>query len=138
MVKHHMRLGSLATAKQVTPKAFVRYFRDLDKESISMILVSLADHYDYLAKAKWGKNTDPVEKMANHLLKNYFESASLANLPRLLNGHDVMKTLRIKPSPVIGKVLQEVQDWQADGKLKDRADAFKQLPAIYRLVQRLK
>jgi len=136
MVKHHMRLGSLASAPAITPKAHMRYFRDLNQESISMILVSLADHYDYLAKPKWGKNTDPVEKMANRLLSAYLDQASVAHLPRLVDGHAVMKALRIKPSPVIGRLLQEIQDLQADGKVKTKADVLKQLPAIYRKVQR--
>jgi UTP:GlnB (protein PII) uridylyltransferase len=70
-VRHHMRLGNLAAAAQITDKAVVRFWRDLEQDGIGMILLSLADHYDYLSKRLWMKATDPVEKMAKRLLEKY-------------------------------------------------------------------
>ena len=42
----------------------------------------------------------------------------------MLDGTAVMKTLRIKPGKIIGRILEEVSLAQVDGKVKNRADAL--------------
>ncbi len=123
-VRNHMRTGSLAAAPRITDRALSRFFRDLGEEGVGMVLLSLADHYTYLKRSLWGKGKDPVEKMGKKLLKSYFEERSKILPARLIDGHDVMKALRIKPSPLIGKILEAVQDAQADGKIKTKEDAL--------------
>lgn len=124
-VKQHMRLGGLAVAAGAGVKAFARYFRDLDgRDGLGMILVSLADHYDYLAPKRWGKHTDPVEKTAKRMIDAYFSEQSRLRPARLINGHDVMKTLRLPPSPEIGRLLERVQDAQVEGHVTTRAEAL--------------
>jgi len=124
-VKQHMRLGGLAVASGAGVKAFARYFRDLDgRDGLGMILVSLADHYDYLSPKRWGKNTDPVEKTAKRMMDAYFSERSRLRPARLINGHDVMKALRLPPSPEIGRILERVQDAQVEGKVTTRTEAL--------------
>jgi hypothetical protein len=117
-----MRLGGLAAAAHVTPKAFFRYLRDLEGEGIGMILVSLADHFDYIPRARWGKNTDPVERIARKLMTQQIQAP--AAMPRLIDGHGIMRALKLKPSPLIGEILEKIQDAQADGKIKTKAEAL--------------
>jgi poly(A) polymerase len=131
-VKHHMRLGGLAAAADVTTKAFFRYFRDLQGEGLGMVLVSLADHFDYLARARWGKNTDAVEKMARAMISMYFEKNAVLKLPQLINGHDVMRALKLAPSPVIGVLLKSLEEAQLDGRIRTRAQALRHLPVLFR------
>jgi poly(A) polymerase len=123
-VRNHMRAGSLAAAAQVTSKALARYFRDLGEEGIGMVLVSLADHYTYLAKSSWGKGKDPVEKMARRLVSSYYEERSKILPARLVNGHDLMRHLRLKPGPEIGKLLEALQDAQVEGKVTTKKEAL--------------
>jgi len=137
-VKHHMRLGGLAAASDVTPKAFFRYFRDLQGEGLGMVLISLADHFDYLARARWGKNTDPVERQARALMAQYFQKNEALTLPRLVDGHDIMRRLKLKPSPLIGQILRAVEEGQLDGRFRTRADALKNLPALHKAAQRIR
>jgi poly(A) polymerase len=128
LVKHHMRLGGLAAAAGVTPKAYFRYWRDLEGEGAGMILVSLADHFDYIPRRRWGKNTDPVERLARKLLAQ--NALAPVTLPRLIDGHWIMRALKLKPSPLIGKILEQVQDAQADGKIKTKKEALKFIKAL--------
>jgi len=130
-VKHHMRLGSLAAASAATPKALFRYFRDLGgSEGVGMILISLADHYDYLNAKKWGKKSDPVEKLAIRMLDTFYADQALMKPQRLITGHDIMRVLRLKPSPQIGDILEKVQDAQVDGKIKSKDEALAFVKAL--------
>jgi len=123
-VRNHMRLGNLAAASRITDRAVSRFFRDLGVEGIGMVLVSLADHYTYLARRLWGKGKDPVDKMALRLFTSYFEERARILPPKLIDGHELMRYLRIKPGPRVGKLLSVIQDAQADGKVKTREEAF--------------
>ncbi len=124
-VRNHMRTGNLAAAPQITPKAFSRFFRDMGEEGVGMVLVSLADHYTYLRRSLWGKGTDPVEIITRRLLKSYYEERSKILPAKLIDGNVLMKKLRLKPGPVIGRLLEMVQDAQAEGKVKTAVEAIR-------------
>jgi poly(A) polymerase len=122
-VRHHMRLGNLAAASKLTEKALARYFRDLGEDGVGMVLVSLADHYDYLAPSKWGKGLDPVEKTAARLLSSYYVRRETILPPKLVDGHLLMKALKLAPGPIIGKLLEAIQDAQSEGDVKTVSEA---------------
>jgi poly(A) polymerase len=122
-VRNHMRTGNLAAAPRITERAYSRYFRDLGEEGVGMILISLADHYTYLRRSLWGKGTDPVEKISATLLRSYYEERTKLLPEKLIDGHVLIKKLRLKPGPLIGQLLEAVQDAQAEGKVTTRGDA---------------
>lgn len=123
-VRHHMRTGSLAAAPRITEKALSRFFRDLGEDGVGMVLLSLADHYTYLKRSLWAKGKDPVERMGKRLIQTYFEERSRILPDRVLDGHELMKALKIAPGPRVGKLLALVQDAQAEGKVKTKDDAL--------------
>jgi putative nucleotidyltransferase with HDIG domain len=123
-VRNHMRMGNLAAAARITDKALSRYFRDLGEEGVGMVLVSLADHYTYLSKKLRGKGKDPAEKMGFELLRSFYDRREKILPKRLLDGHDLMKHLKIKPSPLVGRLLAEIQDAQAEKKVKTKEEAI--------------
>jgi hypothetical protein len=123
-VRNHMRIGNLAAAPRITEKAFSRFFRDLGEDGVGMIFVSLADHYTYLRRSLWGKGTDPVEKISRRLMTSFYEERSRILPERLIDGHVLMKKLRLKPGPLIGQLLEAVEDAQAEGKVTTQEDAM--------------
>ncbi len=123
-VRHHMRAGSLAAAPRITDKAVSRFFRDLGEDGVGMVLLSLADHYTYLRRSLWGKGRDPVEKMGLRLLDSYFLERSKILPEKLVDGHRLMKALRLKPGPLIGQLLGTIQDAQAEGKVRSVKEAL--------------
>ncbi|MFA5976405.1 MAG: HDIG domain-containing metalloprotein [Elusimicrobiota bacterium] len=139
-IRNHMRLGNLAASPRVTDKAIARFFRDLNGEGVGMILVSLADHYGYLARPRWGKAKDPVERLAAYLWQSYFMQREKLQPPRLIDGTILMRRLRLKPGPLIGRLLEEIQDAQLEGKVHtvQEAVAFakKRLPHLRTLTPR--
>jgi poly(A) polymerase len=130
-VRNHMRPGNLAAAPAVTDKAIARFFRDLAGNAVGMFLVSLADHYDYLSKRQWGKGKDSVEKLTRRCLERYYLERQKVLPSKLIDGHMIMRALKLKPGPIIGKLLEAVQDAQAEGKVKTKEEAIaflKKLP----------
>ncbi len=123
-VRNHMRTGNLAAAPRITDKAVSRYFRDLGEDGVGMILISLADHYGYLSRQVWGKGKDSVEKISRLLLSSYYEQRAKILPQRLLNGHDLMKALKLKPGPKIGQLLEKIQDAQSEGKVTTKEEAL--------------
>jgi putative nucleotidyltransferase with HDIG domain len=123
-VQNHMRPGSLASAPVLTEKAIARFFRDLGEEGIGMLLVSLGDHYTYLQPSLWGKGKDPVERTSQRLLEAYVLRRDAVLPPKLIDGHFLMKKLKLNPGPIVGHLLEAVRDAQAEGKVKSPADAL--------------
>jgi poly(A) polymerase len=45
-------------------------------------------------------------------------------VPKLIDGHDLIRELKIKPGPVIGRILVAIRDAQLDGTVTTRAQAL--------------
>jgi len=45
-------------------------------------------------------------------------------LPRLISGDDLLKKFKLEPSPLIGKILREIEELQAIGKVKNKKEAL--------------
>jgi hypothetical protein len=64
------------------------------------------------------------EKIVFSLLKEYFRRLKEKKLPRLITGNDLIRKFKLQPSPLIGKILAEVEELQAIGKLRNKAEAL--------------
>jgi tRNA nucleotidyltransferase/poly(A) polymerase len=149
IIAHHLRPGNLAASGVVTDKAAYRFFRDTGRHSALLLLVCWADHASYLPEktllARLKETLkDPNEnggkklpegvkktvfhlQVVTHLLRRCLDQEKKA-LPQLLvDGHDVMKALKLKPGPEIGKILEKVREAQAVGKIATRAQALSYL-----------
>ncbi len=124
MVFWHLRPGYLADNKNITERAKFRYFRDSGEEALSILLLSVSDQ-----RATRGPKADPKsrikhEKVAFELIKEYFRRKKEKKFIRLINGDDLIKKLKLDPSPLFKKILQEVEESQAEGKVKTKKQAL--------------
>jgi len=125
MVLWHLRPGYLADNEQLSPRAIFRYFRDTGPEAISVLLLSLADQ-----RATKGPLTTRVsrarhERLIARLIKEYFHKKREKKKPRLVTGDDLIKQFKLEPSPLIGKILGEIEESQAIGKINTKQEALK-------------
>jgi len=123
-VRHHMRTGNLASHKILSERAMFRFFRDLGDETIGMLLVSLGDHLTYLSPRERTKRHSAHEKMTVQLMNRYFRNKKILHPPRIITGFDIMKNFNLKPSPLVGQLLQIVQDHQFEGKINTKDQAL--------------
>lgn len=124
MVFWHLRPGYMGDAKILSARAKFRYFRDSGKEAASTLLLSLADQRSTLGPLTSRQSRIRHEKVVSGLIKEYFRKQKENKIPRLLNGNDLIAKLRLKPSPLIGKILASLEELQATGRVKTKEQAY--------------
>ena len=124
MVLWHLRPGYLADFKIPTPRAIFRYFRDTESEGISVLLISLADQRATRGPLTNKKSREHHEKVIMDLIDYYFRKQEEKKPPRLITGFDLIRKLKLKPSPLFTKILNEIQEAQAVGKIKTKKQAL--------------
>ncbi|MBU1726781.1 MAG: HD domain-containing protein [Candidatus Omnitrophica bacterium] len=125
IVLWHLRPGYMADNKELTPRAKFRYFRDTASEALSVLLLSVADQRATKGPLTTKASRANHEKVVFGLIKEYFKKAKEEKLPRLVTGDDLIKAFKLQPSPLIGKILSEIEEAHAIGKIKNKQDALK-------------
>lgn len=124
MVYWHLRPGFLADSDIITPRATFRYFRDTQKEALSILLISLADQRATKGPKTSRESRRRHEELVAYLIKEYFKQQKKKKLARLITGDDLIKELRLKPSPLFAKILREVEELQASGEIRTKRQAL--------------
>lgn len=149
VVRHHLRPGHLAVGGPLTERAAYRFFRDLGGDAPGLLIVCWGDHASYLPQARLNKilktatarlpanspslPAGPVSaedktvahlRLVSALLKRWRDLSRAPAPERLLDGREVMKALRLPPGPRVGELLERVREAQAEGLVKNRADAL--------------
>jgi len=148
IVRHHLRPGHLAASGgPVTEKAAYRFFRDLGEDAPGLLAVCWADHASYMPEARLRRllgaacgdpprrdlsRVRPAEsrktvlhlQLVSLLLRRFFDRDRAPVPARFLDGTEVMKALNIPPGPRVGEILERLREAQAEGEVKDRAQAL--------------
>ena len=125
MVFFHMRPGHLAGAKLVTSRARFRYFRDAGEDALAVLLLSLADQRSTQGPLTSKESHGRHERLSFALIKEYLRKEKTVKPARLITGDDLLAKFKLNPSPLIGKVLAEIEELQGIGKLKTKQTALK-------------
>jgi len=124
MVFWHLRPGYLSNFKSPTPRAVFRYFRDTKDEALSILLLSLADQRSTRGPLTSEYDQRHHERIAKNLIKLYLEQKNKKPFVRLIDGHDLIRKLKLKPSPLFAKILNDVEEKQSLGKVKTKKEAM--------------
>ena len=120
----HLRPGYLADLKDLSRRAVYRYFRDTQNEAVSVVLLSIADQRSTRGPLTRGANRKHHEDVCLALAKDFFRKSKEEKFIKLINGNDLMAELKLEPGPLIGKLLSAVEEAQAVGEIRDKAQAF--------------
>jgi len=120
----HLRPGYLADNEELTPRAIFRYFRDTNGEAVSTLLLSIADQRSTKGPLTTKASRIHHEKIVFGLIKEYFRRKKEKKVKRLINGNDLIRKFKLTPSVLIGKILTEVEELQAIGKIKTKKEAL--------------
>jgi putative nucleotidyltransferase with HDIG domain len=98
-------------------KSVLRYYRRLGADTLDVTLLALADRHS--ACGTW---LSPEDFEASHrahlwLMSNYATEEPVLNIPRLLNGHQLMQLLNIGPGPHLKEMLEQLQEAQQLGEV---------------------
>ena len=124
MIFWHLRPGYIADIENLTQRAIYRFFRDAGDEAVSILLLSIADQRSTRGPLTRGANRRHHEDVCLGLTREFFRKAKEKKLPPLVNGYDIMRHLKLPPGPLIGKILEEINETRAAGELKTKAEAL--------------
>jgi putative nucleotidyltransferase with HDIG domain len=126
VVEEHMRPTWLAREeKGPSKRAVYRFFRDVGEAGVGVVLLSLADllgtYENTLSRERWERQIE----VARALLDAWWEQHNQrVDPPALISGHDLIETFDLRPSPLIGELLEAVREAQAVGQVRTRQEAL--------------
>ena len=125
-MEHHLRPSQLSQKGEMpTQRAVYRFFRSLGDQAIDTLYLSLADYLaargPQIEREEWKDYT----KVIRHALETGLHQEEEVSSPRLVDGHEVMDALGLKTEgPMLGKVLNVVEEAQATGEIGSRKEAL--------------
>ena len=126
LVALHLRL-SIPASGGMTPRALRRIVREAGSLTPLLVLHSIADKIASKG-AGHARTLAGLRRAGRALLEAWKTEAERARrLPRLADGHDVMRILGLHPGPRVGTILAELEELQAEGHLAGRDDALEWL-----------
>ena len=120
LVKNHMVLFEIDKMKLSTRRkwALTPYFADL-------LRLNTADSAAGLRPSGKAFNNSKILKLGQAALKEIKLTPSLSK--PIVSGNDVMKILKIKPGPQVGKILKHLEEKKLANKIKTKDEALKYL-----------
>jgi poly(A) polymerase len=123
MVKEHLRPLQIAQDGPPSRRALYRYFRDTGEAAIDVLFLSLADHLATVGpRLDWDDWRAHLGVVGFILAWRFQEE--LAAPSRLVTGHDLMDALGLAPGPLVGRLLETVEEAQAAGEVTTREQAL--------------
>ncbi len=123
-VRMHLRPGYLSNFKKPSAKAVFRYLRDTGPEAVSLAILAMADQAATRGPLTTQAKHKHHAKICRMLIDRYFEVKAQKPKQRLLTGNDLIKVLKLKPSPLFGKILTHVEEAAALGKITTKQEAL--------------
>ncbi len=124
IVLWHLRPGYLANNPHPTARAIFRYFRDTGSQALAVLLLSLADQRATKGPLTTANSRLRHEKTVNSLIRKLLKQQDEKKLVRFLNGNHLMDKFKLPASPLIGKLLAELEEAQVIGKIKNKKEAW--------------
>ncbi|MDD4909758.1 MAG: HD domain-containing protein [Candidatus Omnitrophica bacterium] len=120
----HLRPGYLADIETLSERARFRFFRDTAEEAVSVLLLAIADQRATRGPLTAGEDRRHHEKVCLELAREFFIRKGREKIVRLIDGNDLIKILKLTPSPIFSKILDEVEEAQAAGEITTKKQAL--------------
>ena len=125
LIKNHMYATMVVCSPQLTNKIMMRFVRKADDNAIDMITIAKADRLSALGPEITPEIVNENLTMLDKLQEFYIESLeTIEPLPKLLDGNDIMKMLGIEPSPLLGKILNDLHEAQLNSEITTKEEAI--------------
>ena len=125
MIRLHIYPASVLQAPNLNEKHYMRYIRKMENDVIDNIILAKADRLSARGKDITEEilynNLNGLEQMLQYYLSI---KESLKPLPKLLDGNEIMTILNLKPSPQLGKILDELKEAQIAGDVNTKDEAI--------------
>jgi poly(A) polymerase len=125
-VEHHLRPALMSHGDDLaTTRAVFRYFRSAGDAAVDTLYLNLADYLaargPFLEKDEWAAYT---KKVCHILESGVGQQGKAPSMPRLVDGNALMAELALLPGPLVGQLLDAIQESQATGEVNTRDAAI--------------
>lgn len=132
MIKNHIYPSNVIVAPSLNDKVMMRYVRKMDDNVVDNIILAKADRLS-------ARGVDITEEIVNtnisgldKLLDFYLSKKdSLAPLPKLIDGREIMEILNIKPSPKLGEIINAINEAQLNGDITTHDEAVNYIKNLH-------
>ncbi len=126
IVRHHLRVFHLLDAEikgNLSSKGIYRFGRMAGPDLWAFYLHALADAQATQGPASQIRENGPaLEEFFLYLHEQITKQKR--QLPRLISGRDLMDTFNLPSSPLLGRILTEIEEAQAIGRIKTKSEAL--------------
>ncbi len=125
MVEHHLRPYNMMQGVEMpTNRAIYRFFRDLNDVAVDTLYLSQAD-----VLAAKGPELNPDDwadhaRMIAHIVQVGFQPALPEAALRLINGKELIEHFKLAPGPIVGLLLDGINEAQATGDISTTEQAW--------------
>ena len=131
IIKKHMYPTAVVSAPELNDKVMMRYVRKSADNAIDTIIIAKADRVSAQGPEITKELVEENITLLDKLLQFYLNTKeTLTPLPKLIDGREVMSILNINPSPVLGKILNELHEAQISGDVLTKDDAVRFIKSI--------
>ncbi len=126
IVHQHMRPIFLTqTGELPSRRAVYRFFRDTGESGVDICLLSLADIWATYGSALPEDIRNRHLDVLRILLEAWWENPNVCvSPPVLITGNDLINEFRLRPGAQIGRLLEDIREAQAVGKVHNRQEAL--------------
>jgi poly(A) polymerase len=129
MIRHHLRPFYLLESHylgRLTPRAVHRLGRDLGNDIWGLLIHALADAQGTLGPAGLEHGgPDAMKEFANLFIAELrCQQERQSDGPPLIKGNELMDALKIRPGPVLGRLLKAIEEARALGQINDKDQAI--------------
>lgn len=130
MTRHHMRLLNLYKLETPTKRAIYRFLKDSNDAYLDTLILGLADFMATRTSSQDEETITSFLAFVSHLMDCYYEECPNSRFKALLNGHEIMETLHIKPGKKVGELLALVEQAEREGTVSTKEEAIKLITSV--------
>lgn len=125
MVQFHIYPSALMKDENVTERAIIRFIRKIGDDTLDLLELARADRLSAKGPAVSDEMIEVNLSNLEKLKEKYFEiSPKLKEMPKLVDGNEIMQILNLKPSPKLKEIIDEIKELQLEGKINTKEDAI--------------
>ena len=124
LLRHHSHVREML--KPASSRDQVnRLLKAAGQDWLGVLLVSYADLRVSRGDLRTPPEESPAEQVMGEIADRYFlEILPMMARERLITGDEIMDALNLKPGPLIGEILEQVEALQFDGRIHTPEDAL--------------
>ncbi len=131
LVVHHMHLVQLTAQAVRSKKSVLRFFRESGEDYWALFILFLADTNATVGPRMTAERMRQIHAAMSEML-DLFETEILPRLrlPPLISGRDLMERFSLGEGPIVGALLDRVEEARLEGRLRNREEALEYVAGL--------